>query len=183
MKIRASTKLRGKGDIRDGKGVGHLVLTAESDDEREFVTCIYRILAGDGAQQEQGVATMRRFLSDFPAQFNEGNSAMTSNTEQPIPDTEGEWYLEHLPDGRIFICTSNQFLRDPVNGRDAVVVEVLSKDPRIGAQIVADHNSKALLVEALRDLVHQLPTDERLADYNLDRVEAALAQAAGVEEK
>jgi hypothetical protein len=66
MKIRASTKLRGKGDIRDDKGVGHLVLTAESDDEREFVTCVYRILVEDAEQQEQGVATMRRFLSEFP---------------------------------------------------------------------------------------------------------------------
>lgn len=66
MRIRASTKLRGKGDIRDDKGVGYLVLTAESDDEREFVTCVYRILAEDDKQQEQGVATMRKFLSEFP---------------------------------------------------------------------------------------------------------------------
>jgi hypothetical protein len=54
LRIRASTKQRGKGDIRDDKGVGHLVLTAESDSEREFVTCVYRILAEDGKQQEQG---------------------------------------------------------------------------------------------------------------------------------
>lgn len=66
MKIRASTRLRGKGDIRDDNGVGHLALTAENNNEREFITSVYRILAEDGKQQGQGVATMRRFLSEFP---------------------------------------------------------------------------------------------------------------------
>ena len=66
MRIQASTRLRNKGDIRDEKGVGRLVLAAENDDEREFITSVYRILVEDGTQQEQGVATMRRFLSDFP---------------------------------------------------------------------------------------------------------------------
>lgn len=66
MKVRASTRLRGKGDIRDDNGIGHLALTAENNDEREFITSVYRILVEDGAEQEQGVATMRRFLSDFP---------------------------------------------------------------------------------------------------------------------
>jgi hypothetical protein len=66
VRIQASTRLRGKGDIRDDNGVGRIALTAESDNEREFITAVYRILAEDGEQQEQGVATMRRFLSDFP---------------------------------------------------------------------------------------------------------------------
>ena len=66
MKIQASTRLRGKGDVRDDNGIGRLVLTAENDDEREFITSVYRILVDDGAAQEQGAATMRRFLSDFP---------------------------------------------------------------------------------------------------------------------
>ena len=67
MRVQASTRLRNKGDIRDEKGVGRLVLTAESDHDREFITSIYRILADpDDERQEQGVATMRRFLSDFP---------------------------------------------------------------------------------------------------------------------
>lgn len=35
------------------------------------------------------------------------------------------------------------------------------------------------LLAALRDLVHQLPTDEHLADYNLDLAEAAIAKATG----
>jgi hypothetical protein len=67
MRIQASTKQRGKGDVRDDKGVGRIVLTADSDYDREFVTSIYRILADpDNDRQEQGVATMRRFLSEFP---------------------------------------------------------------------------------------------------------------------
>jgi len=66
MRIRASTGLRGKGDVRDDNGVGHLVLTAENNDEREFITCVYRILTEDAEAQEQGVATMRKFLSEFP---------------------------------------------------------------------------------------------------------------------
>ena len=66
MRIQASTKRRGKGDIRDDNGIGHLTLTAENDHEREFITSVYRILVEDDKQQEQGVATMRRFLSDFP---------------------------------------------------------------------------------------------------------------------
>jgi hypothetical protein len=67
MRVQASTKRRGKGDVRDDKGVGRIVLTADSEHDREFVTSIYRILADpDDKRQEQGVATMRRFLSEFP---------------------------------------------------------------------------------------------------------------------
>jgi hypothetical protein len=66
MKIRASTRRRGKGDIRDDNGIGHLTLTAENNDEREFITSVYRILVENEETQEQGVATMRRFLSEFP---------------------------------------------------------------------------------------------------------------------
>lgn len=73
MKIQASTQLRGKGDIRDDNGIGRLALTAESNDEREFITAVYRILVEDGEQQEQGVATMRRFLSEFPATIEKRN--------------------------------------------------------------------------------------------------------------
>lgn len=71
MKIQASTQLRGKGDIRDDSGIGRLILIAENDDEREFITSVYRILVEDDEQQEHGVATMRRFLSAFP---NESSS-------------------------------------------------------------------------------------------------------------
>lgn len=35
------------------------------------------------------------------------------------------------------------------------------------------------LLEALCDLVRQLPIDERLADYNLDLAEKAIAKAEG----
>jgi hypothetical protein len=63
VRIRASAGKR-KGDIRDA--VGHLALTADNDDERDFLTSVYRILTCDGEVQEQGVATMRRFLSSFP---------------------------------------------------------------------------------------------------------------------
>lgn len=68
MRIQASTKRRGKGDIRDDNGIGRLVLSADNDDEREFITSIYRILSESGKEQEQGVATMRRFLSEFPVE-------------------------------------------------------------------------------------------------------------------
>ena len=43
--------------------------------------------------------------------------------------------------------------------------------------IVRCVNSHDALVEALKDLIRQLPNDERLADFNLDRAEAALAEA------
>ncbi len=66
MRIQASTKQRGKGDVRDDNGIGRLVLSADNNDEREFLTSVYRILSEDGKAQEQGVATMRRFLSEFP---------------------------------------------------------------------------------------------------------------------
>lgn len=39
-------------------------------------------------------------------------------------------------------------------------------------EIIAQRDA---LKDALTDLVHQLPTDERLADFNLDRVELALS--------
>jgi len=68
MRIQASTHKRGKGDVREDQGVGRLALTADNDDEREFLTAVYRVLAADDEQQEQGVATMRRFLSNFPVE-------------------------------------------------------------------------------------------------------------------
>lgn len=50
------------------------------------------------------------------------------------------------------------------------------------ATAIDEHNQHATLVEqrdllvaALRNLIRQLPSDERLADYNLDEAEAALA--------
>lgn len=87
MRIQASTHKRGKGDVRDDRGVGRVALTADNDDEREFLTAIYRILAMDDKQQEQGVATIRRFLSEFPlepaaapAQTDSGEGKVTLNT-------------------------------------------------------------------------------------------------------
>jgi len=46
---------------------------------------------------------------------------------------------------------------------------------RHAAQIVAEHNAVRILRAALEDLIHQLPSDERLADFNLDLAERALA--------
>jgi hypothetical protein len=36
------------------------------------------------------------------------------------------------------------------------------------------------LLAALKDLIRQLPTDERLADYNLDFAESVLLKVEGV---
>lgn len=67
MRIQASTARRGKGDIRDDKGIGLLRLRADSEREREFITSVYRIIGGDDREeQDQGVAWMREYLKSFP---------------------------------------------------------------------------------------------------------------------
>lgn len=67
---------------------------------------------------------------------------MTHNTEQPTLDTEGEWRLGASDDRCVFNATGN------------LIASTNSK--RIAAQIVADHNAKALLVEALRSAADRL---------------------------
>lgn len=67
MRIRASTRKRGRGDIRDDNGIGHLTLTADNEREREFMTAVYRICGGDIREdQDKGVAWMREYLKSFP---------------------------------------------------------------------------------------------------------------------
>lgn len=68
MRIQASTARRGKGDIRDDKGIGRLTLSQpDHDRDREFITAVYRIVGGnDRAEQDKGVAWMREYLKSFP---------------------------------------------------------------------------------------------------------------------
>lgn len=67
MRIQASTAQRGKGDIRDDKGIGSLTLKADTDQERELITSVYRIVSGDDREeQDKGIAWMREYLKSVP---------------------------------------------------------------------------------------------------------------------
>jgi hypothetical protein len=67
MRIQASTRKRGGGDVRDDAGVGRLALTADNNSEREFMTSVFRIVgAPDRNTQDKGIAWMREYLKSFP---------------------------------------------------------------------------------------------------------------------
>lgn len=68
MRIQASTAKRGAGHIGDDNGVGRLILSEpNSEQEREFLTSVYRIVAADSREdQDKGVAWMREYLKSFP---------------------------------------------------------------------------------------------------------------------
>lgn len=69
--------VRGSVSDLDGKGVGRLVLVAEDDDERKFITSIYRLLGPPRPQNleqillDQGAAEhIRRWLSVAQSRIN-----------------------------------------------------------------------------------------------------------------
>ena len=44
------------------------------------------------------------------------------------------------------------------------------------AELAVERLNAKALADALEELVHQLPNDERLADFDLDKAESALAK-------
>jgi hypothetical protein len=98
---------------------------------------------------------------------------MTHNTEQPIPDTEGEWRVSTY-DESVILATG-----------DARVIARCGS-PAIAAQIVSDHKaarSQALLVEAAGaalSLLRNIGTGKWANTPAGDKLRAAL-KAAGVE--
>lgn len=94
---------------------------------------------------------------------------------QPEPDASGEWhYVETETSAEIVI---GQFVLRAHWWGVADGNEVRA----IMAEIVSNDNAVPKLVAALEDLVRQLPNDERLADFNLDLAESALALMKGRE--
>jgi hypothetical protein len=95
---------------------------------------------------------------------------------QPAPNAGGKWSVRDFDYHQYGDVTLNE-TKDGVTVAFAYMQGRGQEAKQRAAQIVAEHNAVGLLVAALQDLIHQLPTDKQLADFNLDLAESALAAA------
>lgn len=75
----------------------------------------------------------------------------------------------------VFAWAEDRHLLTVLNRDDkAILIDRVANSLRARCNALEVANKE--LRDVLEDLIHQLPTDERLADFNLDRAEAALAE-------
>ena len=98
---------------------------------------------------------------------------MSDTKHSPLPWKVGDGAVS----GWVAITDANNDQIVDVNYSDGMDEPTFFPEQANAELIVRSVNSHDALVEALKDLIRQLPNDERLADFNLDRAEAALAEA------